>query len=247
MAQQRGGAPIRFGIRAGLIRALCPGVRSMPAPFIAASVLAVACAASTQPKPSDHPPWEDPSCWRGAAADAANLAAQEPTFPALAALRGRVPLVQLAHGPWSEDRPDDPAYALALYDDGTLLYEGHRCVKLGGLLFARLGLDGLAAVRELLARSCADFDRASDGEVCADAGNLRLACSNGLDRIAGSDHCRADDEQGVRLRALARSIIEQTGAGQWIGAPSERQACARGEKDLARDERRHQHPSQRPE
>jgi hypothetical protein len=153
-----------------------------------------------------------------------------------------VPLVELAHGLRSQDRPADPVYALALYDDGTLLFEGHRCVKVGGLLFARLGLDALAGVRELLDRSCADFDRASDGELCADPGSLRLACSNGLERLNGSDHCRADDEQGIRLRALADAILEQTGAGQWIGAPNERQACRGGEKDLARDERARQPP-----
>ena len=229
--------PIRRGGRAGPNPAVRSRVRSIPAPLAAASALLVACAASTQAKPPDRPPWEAAACWRGAAADAANLAAREPTFPALGVLRGRVPLAELARGPWSDDRPDDPVYALALYDDGTLVFEGHRCVKLGGLLFARLGPDTLVAIRELLARSCADFDRASDGEVCADTGDdLRLSCLNGVDRVTGTDHCRADDEQGVRLRALADAILAQSGADLWIGPPAERQACARGAKDLARDE-----------
>jgi hypothetical protein len=151
----------------------------------------------------------------------------------LRVLHGRTPLIHLVRGPWSPDRPFDPAYSMALFDDGTLVYEGRRCVRLGGVVIARLGGKELAAVRALLDTACAGFDRATDGEVCADAPTLRLTCASEDAVLSGTDHCRGEDDQGVRLQALAAAFIDKTGASAWIGEPVERQACGRGDRDLA--------------
>jgi hypothetical protein len=122
---------------------------------------------------------------------------------------------------------------MALFDDGTLVYEGRRCVRLGGVLIARLGASEIAAVRALLDTACADFDHATDNEVCADESTLRLSCSSAAGVLSGTDRCRGEEDQGARLRALAAAFIDRTGAAAWIGEPVERQTCGRGDQDLA--------------
>jgi len=174
-----------------------------------------------------------PAPWQGAAADAANRPQMFPSTPALRALQGRVPLAHIRQGPWSEDRPYEAAYELAIFDDGTLVYEGHRCVKVGGVVLRRLDADELAQVRELLARSCVAFESASEDEICGGDSGLRVACSNGAEMFRGTDHCRRDGEQGAALRVLATALLDQVGVAAWLGEQTLRQACQPGARDLA--------------
>jgi hypothetical protein len=191
------------------------------------------CASTKSSRTSEPPPWDSTARWRGPAADAAAISAREPATPALRALRGRMPLLHLAQGPWSEAHPEESAYEITLFDDGTLVYEGHRCVKLGGLVVAHLDAQTVAGVKELLADSCVDLDRSSDNEVCDDSGALQLACSNGRQLLSGSDHCRRDEDAGKRIDALGATLLERVGAKAWLGEPTERQACQAGKDDLA--------------
>jgi hypothetical protein len=200
---------------------------------LAVAVAGAGCAGSGGAAAPAAAPWDGAARWRGPAADAANLALRGPATPALRALRGRVPLAYVTRGPWSEARPFEPVYELALYDDGTVVYEGHRCVRLGGLVFTRLDAQEVSDVRQLLATSCADLDLTSEDELCPDPGSLRVSCSNGRELLTGSDHCRRDAEQGTRLAALAADLIGMAGALTWLGAPTERQACEPGNRDLA--------------
>jgi hypothetical protein len=174
-----------------------------------------------------------PTSWQGAAADSANRSARDPATPALRQLRGHVPLVYLARGPWSETQPREPSYEVALFDNGLLVYEGHRCVKLGGLVVEQAAPDAVDAVRALLSEQCTGLDTATDDQLCEDAGGLRVTCSNGQDVLSGSDHCRRGQEAGRRLDAVASGVLERLEVGPWLGDPAQRQGCAPGDKDMA--------------
>jgi hypothetical protein len=151
----------------------------------------------------------------------------------LRVLEGRVPLLYLAHGPWSETAPYEPAYAVAVYDDGTVAYEGHRCVKVGGLLLTRLAGEDVDRLRGRLRSSCSDLGGWNEDELCGQDSSLRLLCSNGSALVAGTDHCRRDQEQGKRVAALAAALAADLGLDAWLGEPTARQACEPGARDLA--------------
>jgi hypothetical protein len=173
-----------------------------------------------------------PSPWQGPLADRMNRANLAPWTPALQAFKGRTPLVHLTRAP-ERATASEPAYELAVFDDGTLVYEGHRCVRLGGLILARLSADDLVAVRDLLAALCVGLEGLNDGELCEDAVTLRLTCSNGERSHTGSDHCRKDDEKGRRIEALRAGLVESLGLEAWLGEATNRQACTAGARDLA--------------
>jgi hypothetical protein len=173
-----------------------------------------------------------PAPWQGPTADRLNRENLAPSTPALKGLKGRTPLVYLTRSP-EHGTAAEPSYELAVFDDGTLVYEGHRCVRIGGLILTRLSPDDLVAVRDLLAALCVGLDRLSDGELCEDAVTLRLTCANGGHALAGTDHCRKDDPQGRRIEALRAGLLEALELEAWLGGPTTRQACSAGALDLA--------------
>jgi hypothetical protein len=177
-----------------------------------------------------------PAGWQGHMADAANRAAREPSTPALRPLHGRMPLLHVSHALSSGSRSKEPGYELAVFEDGTLVYEGHRCVKIGGVVVARLDEDQLEDLRDLLATSCVGLERASDDEVCEDdvrGGSVRVTCSNGKEVLSGSDRCWRDEDRGKQVQALVSALLSRLGVAAWIGGQSERQACGAGSRDLA--------------
>jgi hypothetical protein len=206
-------------------------MRHLPAPvlILTAAAWAAGGCATSRAEP-EAPPWAAGNRWRGPAADA-NRAALATATPALGAVQGRVPLVALSTEPSSEATAE-PRYDVALFDDGTLVYAGHRCVKVGGRLIARLPVAQLAEVRTFLAGACKDLDRTTDDQVCDDGG-VRIACSDGRALLSGSDRCRRSGEVGQRLAGIAAALAERLGLAAWLGAPTERQACGPGAADLA--------------
>jgi hypothetical protein len=197
--------------------------------LLTASCATGGCASSAAAR--EAPPWASGDRARGAAADA-NRAALASSLPALGALQGRVPLVAVSTEP-SPDTPAQPRYEIALFDDGTIVYAGHSCVKVAGRLIVRLSVGQLADARAFLASACKDIDSATDDEVCDDRGSVRIACSDGRAILSGSDRCRRNSDVGQRLTGLAAVIAERLGLAAWVGAPTERQACAAGGLDLA--------------
>ena len=173
-----------------------------------------------------------PAPWQGPLADRMNRANFAPATPALAAFKGRVPLIYLTRIPHG-GASGEPGYEVAVFDDGTVVYEGHRCVRVGGLIVARLGPDDLQRVRDLLAALCVGPEGFNDGELCDDAVTLRLGCVNGERAHVGSDHCRKDDAQGRRLEALRTGLEETLDLVSYLGEPTTRQACSPGARDLA--------------
>jgi hypothetical protein len=201
-----------------------------PVVLLASFVLpALACSTVAGPAAPAIP---GPAPWQGPTADRMNRQNLTPATPALKGLRGRAPLVYLTRVP-EHGTAGEPAYELAVFDDGTLVYEGHRCVRIGGIVLARLAPDDLVAVRDLLAGLCVGLDRLSDGELCDDAVTLRLTCTTGGRYLSGTDHCRKNDDQGRTLQALRAGLLDALDLDVWLGGPTTRQACSAGALDLA--------------
>jgi len=173
-----------------------------------------------------------PARWQGPAADRMNERASGPVTPALRDLAGQAPLVYVTRVPAGSDQP---GWELAVFDDGTLVYEGHRCVETGGLLVMRLRADELAALREAIETLCADLEHpTTDDELCDIATTLRMVCA-GHDRLQlASDHCRERyPSVGRQLDAVVALLEGRSPLASWVGPPTRRLACAPGSRDLS--------------
>jgi len=174
-----------------------------------------------------------PASWQGPLADRTNQQANGPATPALKSLQGQAPLVYLARVP-ARGVADEPTYELAAFDDGTLVYEGHRCVKVGGIVLTHLGADDVTRLKDLLATLCTGLDTTSGDELCDDAATVRISCSNGQQIQSGSDHCRKTNEaQSQHVDALVSALGQQLDLASWLGEPTRRQACTPGARDLS--------------
>src|SRR5262249_13379221 len=101
-----------------------------------------------------------------------------------------------------------------------------------GLVLERLDMAVVGRVRDLLAHDCVGLDTLTENELCGDSSRLRVACSNGREVLTGSDRCARNEDRGKRLGALAAGGVGLVGAAARLGAPTDRQACARGAGDL---------------
>jgi hypothetical protein len=210
---------------------------SGPTFLLGAALALAACACSTSTGAATAKPELPrfgPASWQGPMADQMNQQAEGPITPALKSLQGQAPLAYVARVP-ARDAADDPAYELAVFDDGTFVYEGHRCVKVGGVVLTRVGPDALTSLQDVLAKLCTGLDDAhNDDELCADAPTLHVACSNGERMQSGSDHCRKRNQaQGQRIDELVTALGERLDLASWVGEPTRRQACTRGARDLS--------------
>jgi hypothetical protein len=161
-----------------------------------------------------------------------NRRAREPFTPALRALRGATPLLYLSRTTES-NAVAEPAYAVAVFDDGTFVYEGHRCVKLGGVTLGKLAPDELVQLKGVLLSRCHELPGIDDAELCGDATTLHVFCADFAEVQSGSDHCRKGDAVGHRLEGLRSDVIDRLGLDAAIGAPPERQSCEPTSPDLA--------------
>lgn len=161
-----------------------------------------------------------------------NEGAAGPATPALKDLVGQAPLVYVTRVPAERDQP---GWELAVFDDGTLVYEGHRCVETGGVLVTRLRADGLGALRDTIETLCSDIEQpTNDDELCDTATTLRVVCA-GHDRLQlASDHCRERyPSLGKQLDAIVAALEGQSNLASWVGPPTRRFACAPGSRDLS--------------
>jgi hypothetical protein len=169
--------------------------------------------------------------WEGHLADR-YYNASSPVTPALRSLAGTPPLVYLTRTA-STSASMEATYELAVFDDGTFVYEGHRCVRVGGVLVTRLGDDAMVRLKTLLAETCTDLSALNDGELCDEPTTLRVRCTVPPLVESGSDHCRKDGAAGRRLAALHAGLLDDLGLAMFVGEPAQRQACAYGARDLA--------------
>jgi hypothetical protein len=197
------------------------------------------CATSASGPAKTEPSSAAPAPWQGPLADRMNREALEPSTPALRGFRGQAPLVYVARVP-ARGTSDEPAFELALFDDGTLVYEGHRCVEVGGVIVTRLRTEQLARVQDLLSTQCVGLGGTlRDDELCGASATTHLACSDGERIWTGTDHCRGPSEpEGQRVEALVAALSEQLALGSWLGTPTRRQACTPGSRDLSPHELR---------
>lgn len=151
-------------------------------------------------------------------------ARDQPSFPALRAYQGRVPLVSLAQRP-APGEQFVPTFRLAVFDDGAVLYEGVRCVKVGGMVITRLAPDDVAKLRSFLAPVCADLNSPPSDELCQEHERIiDVTCADGERTRVHSNRClRPEAHEAITL--LAAQILERVAGPGWLGTPTERQAC----------------------
>jgi hypothetical protein len=205
---------------------------------VLAGVLACACTATTKTT-NDATPVVAPAPWQGPLADRMNREANGPATPALRNLAGQAPLVYVSREP-ARGASDEPAFELALFDDGTLVYEGHRCVEVGGVVVKRLRPDELTRVTDLLATFCVGLGGTlRDDELCGASATTHVACSDGERIWTGSDHCRKPNEpEGQRIETIVAALTQRLELASWLGEPTRRQACTPGSRDLSPHELR---------
>jgi hypothetical protein len=161
-----------------------------------------------------------------------NERASGPATPALRDLMGQAPVVYVTRDPAERDQP---GWELAVFDDGTLVYEGHRCVEMGGVLVMRLPADEIGALRDTIETLCPEIDHpTSDDEICEKATSLRVVCA-GRDRLQlASDHCEERyPALGKQLEAIVDAVDAHSDLASWVGPPTRRLACAPGSRDLS--------------
>ena len=109
-------------------------------------------------------------------------------------LRCQDPVLRFTRKP-SSDRPLEPAYDLAVFRDGLVVYEGHRCVAVGGLLVKRLRWSERRDLGELLDANAAPWEilRALGADKWVGEPEDRLACEAGDTNLVpvdrGSEPC----------------------------------------------------------
>jgi hypothetical protein len=158
---------------------------------------------------------------------------EEACAPTLRLLQGRVPLARVSQRP-SDARADQPSFEFAVFDDGTVVYEGDRCVRLGGLIIKRLKVDDIRDLGDFLTESCTFIPSAVSDEVCIERPTvLRLTCSNGKNTFSATDRCARDSSSHAAIEALARELLKRVGANEWLGEPTDRQTCGAGNRGLA--------------
>ena len=148
--------------------------------------------------------------------------------PATRLRRGVAPIVRINRSP-SVDQFHEPSFDLAVFDDGLVLYEGDRCVKLGGLLVKQLDVNDLRALRESIATSANTLWRTSCDlhEVFID-----VKYGTGKRYSTFADRCRGLATEVPAMDAFAREVLRLVGADAWIGKPGERLACLETSEDL---------------
>ena len=103
-------------------------------------------------------------------------------------LRWRDPVVRVTQTP-KADRPLEPSFDLSVFGDGLVVYEGRRCVAVGGLVVRRLRWAELSDVRQLVEANSRPWDIMR--RIGADAwiGELedRLGCEAGDRGLAPVD------------------------------------------------------------
>ena len=178
-----------------------------------------------------------PASWQGPAADRMNERAEGPQTPALKSLVGQTPLVYVTRVSNAAER-DEPAWELAVFDDGTLVYEGHRCIETGGVLIRRLRADDLDGLRDALEPLCTEVEHPnSDDEACADTTVLQVVCASPNRVRHSNDRCREHHPAlGKEIDALVAALEAHSELASWIGEPTRRQACTPGSRDLAAHE-----------
>jgi len=158
---------------------------------------------------------------------------EAPSESILRLLRGRVPLARVSQRP-SDGRVYQPSFEFAVFDDGTIVYEGDRCVRLGGLIIKRLKVDDIASLRDFLGESCTFIPSPVNDELCIERPTvLRLTCSNGKNTFSATDRCARDSSSSAAVAALARELLKRVGVTEWLGEPTDRQACTAGTSGLA--------------
>lgn len=172
-----------------------------------------------------------PACPAGSSASTAFARNQRDS--ALKAFEGRVPLVRLRERAATREA-FVPTYEVSVFDDGTVIYEGDRCVKVGGTVVTRLAPDDLRKLQGFLGEACVEADASDGDELCQERERIiHVTCSDGVRVHARSNRCASAIDDSRSLDGFAAEILERVAGPGWLGRPSERLACEPGAKSLS--------------
>jgi hypothetical protein len=120
-----------------------------------------------------------------------------PRHPVLARHQGQRPIVHLSgfHRPFPPGAPSSPEqspFELAVFEDGTLAFQGYPCGWGSAPTIARLSVPELAALRALVDREC--FQLRSSNAECTDSETVRVRCAAGSRTIDLNSSCESHDE-----------------------------------------------------
>jgi hypothetical protein len=117
-----------------------------------------------------------------------------------------------------------PVFDLALFEDGTVAFEGKFAVKVVGLAFRRLPPEELVRMRRALTELCATVDSTPSPRNygCADCRRTEVVCRREAGVVAAVDCLDGEFPAGKTVDAFARRAAELLGASAWIGEPQER-------------------------
>jgi hypothetical protein len=138
----------------------------------------------------------------------------------------QMPIVRLSQRPSSE-RSAEPRFDLAVFDDGVVIYSGHRCVRRPGVAVDQLTSEGLRGVKELVSSWCRSRPAVAENELCVEGGTVReVLCSDGEHVQSATDRCRRDPAADEQLAAFADQLVQRLDAQALIGGTSQWRACA---------------------
>ena len=115
------------------------------------------------------------------------------------------------------------AFELAVFEDGTLAFEGHRCVGKKGLAFRALSAERLASLRASVIRQCLGMRGSHDD--CSHSDTVHLSCQDGHRKNDVVFRC--DDPPTT---AFVERVVRALGIEAWVLADW---ACPRVESGAA--------------
>ena len=161
-----------------------------------------------------------------------------PSTPALRALQGTLPMVHAIHWPWSDDGSSvSGTFQLAVFEDGTVAYEGDACASAGPLIVTRLDRLALGRLRDLIGKSCVRLPVQPHGYACSHGGVLEVTCAGPRGVVRGEDRCGGRYDPEGTLRAFVKDLVDEVGISRF---------CARAIRGVAAGEvARTIHPERR--
>jgi hypothetical protein len=156
-----------------------------------------------------------------------------PTNPALRALQGQKPLVHVQHAPDCSGLhlgdapvacPRRAGFELAVFQDGTLAFDGGTCARVDDLVIRQLTAGRLSALRAAVDRICPEIAGMQSND-CSHGDRLQITCHTHDRRASVTSTCGDPADASYRL---ALQVIERTAVVDLLGTPEQQAACPGG-------------------
>jgi hypothetical protein len=207
-----------------------------------AALLLAACASAPAPPvvpPMERTPPPNPRSMPHHTLESVKDSVVGPTDPALRALQGQKPLVHVRHDPECEfiladeaqvPCPTRAGFELAVFQDGTLAFDGGTCARADDLVIRQLTARQLTALHATIDRI---FPKIAEMQMssCSHGDRLQISCRTNRRQASVAVGCSEQDAY-----RLALQVIEHAAVVDLLGTPEEQEACAAGRKYQISDE-----------